>query len=177
MVPSINAEYASLYETTTDDCGDCYIAKFVDGEMTWVLSDNPGCPTISANFMSVNDVLVGTDGNEYIVVKSNKTKSWSLKGNKGNKKNSKSKDQKSNGFPTISVDMMSVGDVLVGTDGNEYIVKNINGKKQYIVHQKIYKWSKSGVLYKTLENSSNMDSEHCSRKKTSSKKSSKKINT
>jgi hypothetical protein len=176
MVPSINAEYASLYETTTDDCGNCYIAKFVDGEMTWVLNDNPGCPTISANFMSINDVLVGTDGNEYIVVKSNKIKSWSLKNtnSNSNKKNSKSKDQISNGFPSISADFMSVGDILVGTDGNEYIVKIVNELKQYTVHQKIYKWSKSGVLYKTLENSSINECGNSSRQ---SKKSSKKKNT
>jgi hypothetical protein len=178
MVPSISARYASLYETIVDDCGKNYIAKLINGEMAWVSNENPGCPTISADLMSVNDVLVGTDNKEYIVGMSNNIKYWSLKKNKITKMQSKYKDQtdKSNGHPVISADIMSVGDILVGTDGNEYIVKVINGQKQYIVHQKIYKWSKSGVLYTTLESSTTNDNGYNSRQQMSSKKSSKKIN-
>jgi hypothetical protein len=172
MVPSINAKYASLYETIVDDCGNNYVAKLINGQMAWVSNENPGCPTISADFMSVNDVLIGTDNKEYIVMMSKNTKYWSLK--KSKSKNNKTQKDSSTGHPSISANIMSIGDVLVGTDGNEYIVKNINGQKQYTVHQKIYKWSKSGVLYQTLEN---MDSEYCPRKKMSNKKSSKKMNT
>jgi hypothetical protein len=88
------------------------------------------------------------------------TKCWSLK----NKNNKKQKDQigTSNGYPVISPSVMNIGDVVKGTDGNEYTVKCIKGEKQYVIHQKVYKWSKSGVLYKTLDNTTITDNEGCS---------------
>lgn len=170
MVPSISAKYASLHETIVDDNGKNYIAKMVCGEMTWILHDNPGCPTISANIMSVGDVLMGTDNKEYIVMMSGNIKSWSIKTKKNNNK-TKDQGSKSNEHPLILASFMNVGDILVGQDNNEYIVKIINGEKQYTVHQKIYKWSKSGVMYKTVDNSTTIDSGYCSRKKASKKKS------
>lgn len=155
MAPS--AKYASLYDTMVDETGKQYIAKLCDGEMTWVLNENPGCPVISACIMNVGDILIGTDKQEYIVMMLNNTKYWSLK--TINQNNKKQKDQRgntqrgsSNGIPLICPNIMNIGDIVQGTDGNEYIVKNINGDKQYVIHQKIYKWSKSGVLYKTLDN-------------------------
>jgi hypothetical protein len=139
-----------------DETGKQYIAKLCNGEMTWVLNETSGCPVISACIMNVGDTLIGTDKQEYIVMMSNNSKYWSLK-NTGNKKQNKQKDQtsnssNSNGYPVISPSIMNIGDIVKGTDGNEYIVKNINGEKTYIIHQKVYKWSKSGVLYKTLDN-------------------------
>lgn len=166
MTPS--AKYASLYDTMVDETGKQYIAKLCNGEMTWVLHENSGCPIISACIMNVGDILIGTDKQEYIVMMSNNTKYWSLKTtNKNNKKQNKQKDQigekKTNGYPIISPTIMNSGDIVQGTDGNEYIVKIINGEKQYVVHQKVYKWSKSGVLYKTFDNNTlTMDSGSCS---------------
>lgn len=159
MVPSVSAKYASLHESVVDDSGNNYTAKLVDGKMTWVFNENSGCPTIAANIMSVGDILTGNDNNEYIVMMSNNTKYWSLKKKKSNKTQTKSKDQseKSIGCPLISANIMSVGDVLVGTDGNEYVVKLINGEKQYVIHQKIYKWSQTGVMYKTVDSSTSAD--------------------
>lgn len=165
-----SAKYASLYDTMVDDSGTLYIAKLCDGEMTWVLNTNSGCPVISACIMNTGDSLIGTDNQEYIVMMSNNTKYWSLKTtNKNNMKQNKQKDQtghsprrKSNGYPVISPSIMNVGDVIEGMDGNEYIVKIINGEKQYAIHQKVYTWSKSGVLYKTLDNNTTtMDTGSC----------------
>lgn len=155
MAPS--AKYASLYDTMVDETGKQYIAKLCKGEMTWVLNENSGSPVISACIMNVGDILIGTDKQEYIVMMSKNTKYWSLNTtNKNNKKQNKQKDQigtgKTNGYPVISPNIMNIGDIVQGTDGNEYIVKMINGEKQYVVHQKVYKWSKSGVLYKTFDN-------------------------
>lgn len=154
MAPS--AKYASLYDTMVDEAGKKYVAKLCNGEMTWVSNENSGCPLISASIMSVGDILIGTDKQEYIVMMSNNNKYWSLK----TKINKKQKDQmpgKTNGYPVISPSLMNIGDVVKGSDGNEYIVKNVNGEKQYIIHQKVYKWSKSGVMYKTLDNTITMD--------------------
>lgn len=157
-----SAKYASLYDTMVDETGKQYIAKLSQGEMIWVLHENSGEPTIPASIMSVGDILIGTDKKEYIVMMSNNNKYWSLK-TTNIKKQNKNKDQleKSIGCPLISLSEMNVGDILIGTDGNEYIVKNINGKKQYVIHQKIYKWSKSGVLYKTLDDTSVMQNSKC----------------
>ncbi len=155
MVPSISAKYASLNDTIVDNSGKHYIAKMIGGEMTWVSIEKPSCPTISPDYMNVGDVLIGNDNKEYIVMMSNNKKIWTLKKSKNNNKQTSS-DQ-STAYPVISVENTNVGDIYVGRDGNEYIVKLIKGKKQYVVHQKIYKWSQSGVMYKTLENSNNLD--------------------
>jgi hypothetical protein len=169
---AVSAKYASLYDTMVDDTGKQYIAKLCNGVMTWVLTENSGCPVISASVMSVGDVLIGTDKQEYIVTISNNMKHWSLK-TSNSKKQKKQKDQTGNlnGCPVISPSIMNIGDIVKGTDGNEYIVQNINGQKQYIIHQKVYKWSKSGALYKTLDYSTMADNGNCqnSRQKSRSK--------
>lgn len=167
-----SAKYASLYDTMVDETGKQYIAKLCNGVMTWVINENSGCPVISASVMSVGDVLIGTDKQEYIVMISNSMKHWSLK-TSNHKKQNKHKDQTGNlnGGPIISPSIMNIGDIVKGADGNEYIVKNINGQKQYIIHQKVYKWSKSGALYKTLDHSTITDNGNCpnSRQKSRSK--------
>lgn len=155
MAPSTNIAYASLYDTTVDDEGQTYIAKYRDGEMAWVLLTEPlGCPEIPACLMNVGFVLIGTDKKEYIVKESNTGRYWSLK-QKDNKKKPGNK-----GFPSTDVEEMNVGDVLVGVDGHEYIVKEVKGRKQYVLYQKIHKWSKSGALYKTLDTTSLDDGCH-----------------
>lgn len=70
-------------------------------------------PMISADIMSVNDVLKGQDGNEYIVKKVNGKKVWQLY----------------NIFPLISASIMSLGDVLTSKDGGEYVVIKTNNEK------------------------------------------------
>lgn len=163
MLP--NAEYASLYETVIDDDGDEWIAKLHEGKMTWILNRMSAFPTVDPDIMSVGDIAIGTDGKNYIVMMSNNKKRWTLH-KPDTKKQNKNKDQSrnTNGYPLNCPSTMNIGDILVGTDGNEYIVKDIKGKKQYVIHQKVYKWSKSGVLYKTLNNTSDIDSGSCPRK-------------
>lgn len=164
MLPSV--EYASLYETVVDDDGDEWIAKLYEGKMTWILNKMSGFPKLDPDIMSVGDIVIGTDGENYIVMMSNNKKRWTLYKSNQRKQN-KHQDQLKNtkGVPLNSLSTVNIGDILVGTDGNEYIVKDINGKKQYVIHQKIYKWSKSGVLYKTLENTKDMDCKSCSTQK------------
>jgi hypothetical protein len=156
MSPSMSARYASLYDITVGDDGKQYIAKMIDSEMKWVLNDKNGFPLISLDVMDIDDIVKGTDGNDYIVMMSKNKKYWALKKNGNKKKPSVMKNTKDQlqGLPTISIEIMDIDDVLKGSDGNEYIVKKVNGVKQYVIHQKIYSWSKSGVLYKTLDTNS-----------------------
>ncbi len=155
MAPSTSAEYVCLYDRCSDDDGKTYIAKFVGGKMAWVLeTSDQQCPLVPADLMNEGDVLIGEDKREYTVMVSKKgIKSWALK-------QSKMKKAKKNNsdipivpcIPDMPVDVLDVGDIQTGCDGTEYIVKMIGGVKQYVVYQKSYKWSKTGVMYTTLEN-------------------------
>lgn len=149
MAPSTSAEYACLYDRCCDDDGRTYIAKLVGGKMTWVIekSDQQG-PSISAALMDEGDILIGEDKREYTVIVSKKgVKSWALK----QSKTTKAKQNNDKNIPDMPVDVLDVGDIQTSRDGTEYIVKMIGGVKQYVVYQKSYKWSKTGVMYTTLE--------------------------
>ena len=183
-----SAKYASLYDIMVDEDGRQHIAKLRNGIMTWVLDEN--CPSISLDIMKIGTILTGRDGNDYIVKMSNNSKCWLL-----NSKYASSHDIMvdedgrqhiaklykgkriwvlDENCPSTPVDILSIGDVLIGRDGNEYIVKKVNGKQQYVIHQKIYKWCKSGVLYKTLDNTEGTDSGSFSTPKRMSRNKSKK---
>lgn len=142
MAPLYSAAYASLYERATDDDGQTYIAQMICGEMMWIMD-------VDMSFI----------------------RELSEKPKKNNKK---TKDQTGGKYrlPAESAYQLEVGDIRTGGDGNEYIVKLVGNKKQWTIHQKIYKWSKSGVMYKTLDNSVT-DNESSSRIKTSRKSSNK----
>lgn len=161
-----SAKYASLYETCVTDDGRTYIAKLIGGEMTWVLlpSGDKREPTVLATVMDVGDVLIGEDKQEYIVMMSKGKKKWSLNIKQQRQKN---EQQALSKFPSIPADVLDVGDTQVAENGTEYIVKLVNGEKKYIVHQKSYKWSKTGGLYTTLESG---DTHSSSKSRTYSKK-------
>jgi hypothetical protein len=163
MASVMSAKYASLYDTYVADDGKTYIAKLISGEMTWVLlpCGDKREPTIPATVMDVGDVLIGEDKKEYIVMMSKGNKIWSLK-NKQPKQKAQSK------FPVVPVEVLDVGDIQVADDGTEYIVKLVNGDKQYTLYQKSYKWSKTGVMYTTLDSGDYCPSSSKSKSKSSS---------
>ena len=147
MAPRTRAEYASLYEKVVDDKGDIYIAKLINGKMTWVLCPPTKCPDFPAVLLRVGDVMTGEDGQEYIVALVKGVETWVLHKPKASKKKLTSSTTKT---PCTPASMYDVGDIQIGGDGNEYIVALVHGEKQYVLHQKSHKWSKTGVLYTTL---------------------------
>lgn len=157
MAPPTSARYASLYDTYTSEDGKTYIAKMVNGEMTWVplACGHSQEPKVPASVMDVGDVLIGEDKKEYIVKMLQGNKVWSFNGKRQDKDKDKHKKDKAckatSNFPSVPAEVLDIGDVQVSDDGTEYIVKLVNGDKQYILHQKSYKWSKTGVLYTSLE--------------------------
>jgi hypothetical protein len=140
MVPSINVNLVALYDTAYDSNGVEYIARYVCCELTWVPLEH---------------------------VKQGKTKVGQVLNNKIGK--TKSPQKKSGGLPSAPACHQSVGDVLVGTDGNEYIVKNCGDENTYVLHQKIHKWSKSGAMYVSVDNNGYSSSKQKSRKSSSKK--------
>jgi hypothetical protein len=151
MTSAKSAKCASLYDTHVADDGKTYIAKLISGEMTWVLlpCGDKQEPNIPATVMDVGDILIGEDKKEYIVMMSKGIKIWSLKNKQQKHKTSKTETKSK--FPVVPVEVLDVGDIQVAEDGTEYIVKLVNGDKKYSLHQKSYKWSKTGVMYTTLE--------------------------
>jgi hypothetical protein len=101
-----DACYASLYDTYTEDDGTVYIAKYIKGEMSWVLLNG--------------------------------------------KQKSKQRKQRNQQDSLPDIYDMCIGDI-VNSSGTEYIVKMIHGERQYVLHQKSYKWANSGVLYADLD--------------------------
>lgn len=179
MAPTKSAQYAELYDTYVADDGKTYIAKMVSGEMTWVIlpCGHSQEPKVPATVMDQGDILIGEDKQEYIVTMSKGSKVWLLNSKKKDK-NSNNKhniDRTASKLPLVPADVLDIGDIQVSHDGTEYIVKLVNGNKQYILHQKSYKWSKTGVMYTTLESGDSESYQRSSSKMKSSSK--KKVNT
>lgn len=100
-----------------------------------------------ACYASLYDTYTEDDGTVYIAKYIKGKMSWVLLNGTQTTKQRKQRKQQTT-LPDIYD--MSVGDI-VWSCGTEYIVKWINGEKQYVVHQKSYKWSKSGVLYADMD--------------------------
>lgn len=108
-------------------------------------------PSISAKYASLYESVVDDNGDTYIAKLIKGRMTWVYDRNSGYSSNRKQNDQ-SSGYPSTPACYMSVGDIVTGEDGNEYIVKFIKGKNQYRIHQKIYTWCQTGALYTTLDN-------------------------
>ena len=105
----------------------------------------------SAKFACLYDTIYDDNGDEYIAKLRNGKMTWVFNNNSGCSTKSNNRNRNTNGYPSDNVYNYDVGDIVYGTDGNEYIVKSIKGKKRFVIHQKIYEWSGSGVLYKTFD--------------------------
>lgn len=148
MASMKSAKYACLYDTYIADDGNTYIAKLIDGEMHWSPHGDKQEPNIPASVMDVGDIMIGEDKKEYIVMMSKGKKIWHL--TQKHQKANKTTKQLTR-LPVVPVEVLDVGDIQVAEDGTEYIVKLVNGDKKYSLYQKSYKWSKTGVMYTTME--------------------------
>jgi hypothetical protein len=60
------------------------------------------------------------------------------------------KSNKSNKYPLIPLECVSINDIYTGEDGNQYIAKTIKGRVSWSLHTKSHDWNSTTITFITV---------------------------